>query len=71
MSERRYKDRSEFTMDEEAAFQKSRTVPERSEYVELRRQALENAGLEDNAPGPEKALEDMTPDDHFDRIRSH
>jgi hypothetical protein len=42
--------------------------PERDEYREARRKALEGAGLEHGDPGA-KTLDEMTPDDHFDHIR--
>jgi hypothetical protein len=66
----RHKSDDEMTVDDWAQFQRTGKRPERDEYREARRMALENAGLEseDAAEGP-TALEDMTPEDHFKRIR--
>jgi rRNA maturation protein Nop10 len=72
----RYKQREDYTMDEEVAAvqaeQRGDPPPrfERDEYRQARREALEDAGLEpeDDAEKP-TPLEDMTPEDHFNRIR--
>jgi len=71
MGERRYKDRSEFTADEEFEFQRNRAVPERDEYRQLRAEALENAGLEPDTAITSEVTEDLTVEDHYNRIRSH
>jgi hypothetical protein len=65
---RRHKSDEEMTVGDWAAFQRTGERPERDEYRQARREALEAAGLEpdDDAKGP-TALEDMTPEDHFAR----
>jgi hypothetical protein len=73
----RWKDRSEFTIEEEVAFQQAERRGESfrvetEAYREARRQALADAGIEPEDPKLEqKPLEEMTPADHLERIRRH
>jgi hypothetical protein len=72
----RFKKREDLTVDEQlAAIQaQKRGDPaprfETDEYRQARREALEAAGLDPDDDAEESmALEDMTPEDHFNRIR--
>jgi hypothetical protein len=75
---RRYKRRDELTMDEEVQVQQAakRGKPEprfeRPEYTEARREALADAGLEDEGePTNGKPLEEQSVEDRFQQIRRH
>jgi hypothetical protein len=73
---RRFKRRDEYTIDEELRHQQAENrgepIPrfERDEYKQARRQALEESGFEPEDEPAEKAVEDMTPEEHYQRIRS-
>jgi hypothetical protein len=72
---RRFKERSELTMDEELAVVQAqrRDDPEpkfeTDEYRQARREHLEAGGFDADGGELETPLEDMTPEDHFNRIR--
>ena len=65
----RYKRRDQLDVEEELRYRREHRLPETSEYVEARHEALVNAGLEDeDSPAPDDA--EMTVDDHLKRIQS-
>ena len=74
---RRFKSRDELSIEEEVQVQQAERrgeqTPhfEREEYRDARREAVREAGLEpeEEPTTGEKSLEEMTPDEHFDRIR--
>lgn len=67
----RYKSDEEMTVGDLVHFQRTGERPERDEYRQARREALEAAGLEvDDGGGPPAELEDMNVDDHARRIYS-
>lgn len=67
---RRYKAVEELTPAEHLAHLRGSVLPETDAYRERRREALEDAGLEE--PGEDSDdpdLDDMTPEEHFRAIR--
>jgi hypothetical protein len=73
---RRFKDREDYSPDEQLAVQQARHRGEpeprfeTDEYKQARREHLEAGGFEpDGDQQAPTALEDMTPDDHYQRIR--
>lgn len=62
----RLKTDEEMTPDDWVAYRDTGERPERPEYVEIRRQALAEKGLED-ADDHSKPIEQMTPSDHARR----
>ena len=69
-TERRYKSREELSAEEEFEFQRTRILPERDEYKQLRRATLEAAGLESDTDAERKPVSEMTPQDHLLRIQA-
>jgi hypothetical protein len=73
---RRFKDRTELTLDQELAVVQAQRADtptprfETAEYRQARREALEDAGLDpgEEDTGPVEPAE-MTPAQHFERIR--
>jgi hypothetical protein len=74
---RRYKERAELDVEESLAVIRAQRagepVPkfETPEYRQARRQALEDAGLEpeDDDSDDERSLDDLSPEEHFQRMR--
>jgi hypothetical protein len=77
MSEiKKWKDEEEMTMDEltecVSARRNGKSPPrfKTSEYLQAEREALEDAGLEpDDEGGEDTAVEDMSTDEHYERLR--
>jgi hypothetical protein len=63
---RRFKSDEEMQTEDWIGFHETGERPDRSEYREARRQALERAGLETDDP-PDPTLEEMSVDDHLTR----
>lgn len=67
----RWKARAEWTAQEHFDHARDGSVPESPEYVERRRQALEDAGLEDDTPAADVPLEQQTIEMHLRRIQGN
>jgi hypothetical protein len=65
----RWKPRADWTVGEVVSHEQTGAKPETDEYKQARRDALADAGLDAEGEQGDKPLEDMTPEDHFQRIR--
>ena len=66
---RRYRAIDELTPEEHLAHLRGGRLPETDEYRERRREALEDAGLNEEGDDEDPAPEDMTPEQHLRDIR--
>lgn len=66
----RFKPREDWTVDEVAEHRRTGAQPETDEYLAYVRRMFERNGLEPpDVPLERKPIEDMTPEDHFQRIQ--
>lgn len=68
---RRHKQPEEMTPADWDQYRRTRQMPETDEYRQARREHLRAGGFEADDDPEDKPLEEMTPEDHYQRIRSN